>query len=103
MAKPSTAPVAASCAEPTRTGEVGDTAVVAIKEAFAAMVRSNEAARNGPEIAACWGSVKGSVSGPLPLGSEEYELSSPEKLNLDVTAVALLLTSVNVVVQFSCA
>src|SRR5580692_659717 len=99
MAKPSTAPVAASCAEPTSTGGVCGPAVVVIKEAFAPIVLSKEAASSDPAAADCCGNVRGNISGPLPVGST----ASPEKLNRAVADAVLLLTSVKVVVQFSSA
>src|SRR5579862_3221539 len=99
MAKPSTAPVAASCAEPTSTGGVCGPALSTIREALAARVWSNEAPSSGPDPAACCGNASGSVSGPVPAGS----IPSPEKLSRAVAAAVPLLTSVNAVVQFSSA
>ncbi len=93
MAKPSTAPVADNCADPTCTGGICGPAVLAIKEALAFKVPSSTAVRKGV-IPGCRGSAK--VSGSTPAGS-------PKRFNFASALVPLLLTRVKEVVQFSLA
>src|SRR5579871_2573314 len=98
MAKPSVAPVADSCAEPTCTGGVCGPAVATISEALPEMAWLS--AEVGVDCeAVCCGNTTGSVSGPFPLASA----GSPKKLNCACAVDDPLLTSVNVVVQFSSA
>src|SRR5689334_17584710 len=97
MANPPRAPVAASCADPTSTGATWGPAVLTISEALAASVRSIEVAGSGAEAPVSWGNVKGSVSGPFPLGS----IASPKRLRRAVVEDEPSATSVKVVVQFS--
>ena len=99
MAKPSTALVAASCAEPTSTGGVCGPTLSMINEALAEMLRSNDAANSGKGAGRICGNPRGNESGPLPLGSA----ASPNRLSRAVVAELLLLTKVKAVVQFSSA
>src|SRR5665213_4405318 len=99
MAKPSTAPVAESCAEPTSTGGTWAPADVTMREEFAGSGRSKEEAKSGPVLPTCCGKTRGSAKGPLTVGS----MASPKKLRRASAEEGVLFTRVNRVVQFSAA
>src|SRR6185295_6179457 len=99
MAKPSTGPLAANWADPTRLVEAGRTGVVTSQEALGAMSLSRNAASIRPDTTGCCGNATVRVSGPLPVGS----VASPNKFKRAVAGPPLLFTSVKVVVQFSSA
>src|SRR5579862_317714 len=99
MAKPSTLPVAANWAAPTRLVDAGKTAVVAIQEALGAMALATNAASSRSDVTGSCGNANVRVSGPVPVGS----FGSPKKFKRAVDALLLLFTRVKVLTQFSSA